>query len=108
DDISRLYKTETRKNARHKKVPKVIVKAEATKEHPAQTEIVMDDELQGYWNLVEYSGGLEESRRQELLGRVDELKKAVKDARDEANSSKEDEVSVEGALGGLLLGKAKD
>lgn len=94
DESSGLYITEPVRTARHKKVPRVLLKVEATEHHPAQAEVVHDDVLIGYWSNVSTSGALPDSRRRQLLDRVDLLKKAVKQAREEANSEKVEQREV--------------
>jgi hypothetical protein len=94
DPSSNLYVTDPVKTARSKDVPRVLVKAEATDKHPAQTEVVKENVIVGYWSSVSQSGALPESRRRYLLDRINDLRKAVKQAREEANSIKVEEVSV--------------
>lgn len=79
------YATEPTETAKSKKVPKPFVKAEATKEHPAQVDVVYDDVLVGYWTLVNYSGALPKDKKQRLRERCEALMMAVKKAREEAN-----------------------
>lgn len=62
--------------------------AEATPEHPAQAQMVEDEVLVGYWDTIRYSGAFSEKRKQEILGRVMQLKSAVKFAREQANQVK--------------------
>ena len=76
---------------RTKKVPRNHVKAEATKEHPAQVEVYTEDVVIGYWKTFNYSAALETIQKVEILENIDKLKRAVKMAREEANSI---EVSV--------------
>lgn len=83
-----LYSTKPTRTARHKKTPRVIRKAEATEHHPAQTEIVMEDVLVGYWATTYLSGGVSAQQRKEMLDRIENLRKAFKTAREEANSRK--------------------
>ena len=94
EENSGLYVTDAVKTARHKKVARVLLKVEATEHHPAQADVVHDDVLVGYWSNIHTSGALPYSRRRQLLDRVDSLKKAVKQAREEANSEKVDELFV--------------
>lgn len=94
EESSGLYVTEPVRTARHKKVPRVLLKVEATEHHPAQADVVHDDVLVGYWSNVSTSGAMPDSRRRQLLDRVDALKKAVKQAREEANSNKVDELQI--------------
>ncbi len=71
---------------RSKKVPRVLVTYEATKEHPAQVQVWHEDVKVGEWTKIEYSGALPQQRVAQLLERVDALKKAVQFAREAANS----------------------
>jgi len=103
DSATGLNITEPVRTARHKKVPRVLVKVEATEHHPAQAEIVHDDVLVGYWSQLFTSGALPDPRRRQLLQRVDALRKAVKEAREEANSLKVEAVEVGTAISRWLL-----
>ncbi len=103
DTATGLNITEPVRTARHKKVPRVLVKVEATEHHPAQAEIVHDDVLVGYWSQLFTSGALSDPRRRQLLTRVDSLRKAVKEAREEANSLKIDPIEVGTTISKWLL-----
>lgn len=87
DEAADLFKSELTTTARTKKVQKPIVLYDATKEHPAQTQLVAEDEVIGHWDTVKQSGALPARRRESLLLRVEKLIKALKFAREEANSS---------------------
>lgn len=87
DENQGLYVTEPVQTARNVKVPKVHVLYEATKEHPAQTQAYNDDVLAGIWTVRKFSGAIPQTRKDELLERVDKLIEAVKFAREEANST---------------------
>jgi hypothetical protein len=69
-----------------RKVLKNHVKAEATKEHPAQVETYTEDVIVGYWTTVKFSGAIPAREKNEILDRVHRLQEAVKSAREEANS----------------------
>jgi hypothetical protein len=69
-----------------KKVPKNHVKAEATKEHPAQVEVYHEDVIIGTWKTFKYSGALAPADKAKMLERIDILIKATKVAREEANN----------------------
>lgn len=73
---------------RTKKVPKNHVKAEATKEHPAQVETYHEDIIAGYWSTIKYSGAMLPGQKTTILERIRKLQEAVKLAREEANSLK--------------------
>lgn len=103
DAASALYVTEPTRTARHKKVPRVLLKVEASEHHPAQAEVVHDDVLVGYWSNISTSGAFPETRRRQLLERIDLLRKAVKEAREEANSAKVDLITVGSAITNWIL-----
>jgi hypothetical protein len=70
---------------RTKKEPRVIVKYDATPEHPAQTDIMVDDVFVGRWTKTIQSGALTVADKRARLERIDELQRAVKQARQRAN-----------------------
>lgn len=88
DDDAQLYRSETVRTHRTAKVQKPIVLYEATTEHPAQTQMITEDELVGYWATTELSGAISAKRKSELLRRLMRLQIAVKEAREQANATK--------------------
>ena len=80
-----LYKSEVTQTHRTKKVQKPIVLYQATPEHPAQTAMVTEDIISGFWSTVKQSGAMPKPEKQALLSRVDALLRAVKEAREAAN-----------------------
>lgn len=97
------YKTEPTQTAKTKKIPRAFVKYEATKEHPAQVDVVGEDVLQGYWTTIKYSGALPKARIQELRARVEALLAAVKFAREQANLVEVPKVEAGKAVFDFLL-----
>lgn len=85
DDGQGSYRSESIERAKTKKIPKPFVKAEATKEHPAQVDVVHEDVVTGYWKQVAFSGALPHDRARLLRDRVEKLLAAVKFAREQAN-----------------------
>lgn len=81
--IFRSHKTVT---DRTKKVQKPIVLYPATEQHPAQTQLVSEDVSVGKWTTEKLSSALPPSEKKGLLRRCDKLIRAVKQAREEANS----------------------
>lgn len=81
-----LFKTNPIQTAKTKKVTKPLVLYPATDKHPAQTDKITEDIVVGHWNQVKLSGALPETRKKELVSRVERLQKAVKFAREEANN----------------------
>lgn len=81
-----LYATEPAASIRTQKVPRVIVKYDATPEHPAQVEMFMEDQPVGAWTQVRYSGAAPAATIEELVARVEKVQQAVKFAREQANN----------------------
>ncbi|MBL4845681.1 MAG: hypothetical protein JKY65_09155 [Planctomycetes bacterium] len=86
DEGSQLYKTQSTETSRTKKVQRPIVLYPATTEHPAQTQLISEDQVVGTWVTVKHSGALPESRKIQLLDRIERLSNAVKFAREQANA----------------------
>jgi hypothetical protein len=91
------------KSNRTKKVPKSHIKYEATKEHPAQVEMYMEDVWVGTWTTVKFSGAIPAAARNAMLDRVRKLLDAVKVAREEANNLEVRGVKVGAALLGYVF-----
>jgi len=89
--------------ARTKKVTRPLVLYEATKEHPAQVKETTEDVFVGTWEATKYSSALPATRVNELARRVVELQKAVKFAREQANSLDVKEQKVGSAVFGYLF-----
>lgn len=103
DQNADCYITDPVQTAKSKKIAKPFVKYEATKEHPAQVEVVHEDVLQGYWTTVKFSGGLPRDKKRVLRERVEKLLSAVKFAREAANQADAPKVSIAKELFGYLL-----
>ncbi len=86
DQASGLYKTASLKTHRTQKVSEPIVLYDATKEHPAQTQLITKDVVVGYWNQVKHSGAITRGDKRQLLEKLERVLEAVKSAREEANS----------------------
>ena len=87
DQATGLYKTEPVETHRTKKLQKPIVLYPATPEHPAQTQLITEDVLVGYWETVKHNGGIPKPRKDKMFERADALLKAIKFAREEANEA---------------------
>jgi hypothetical protein len=98
-----LYKTDTVKTHRTKKVQKPVVLYDATDRHPAQTQMITEDITVGYWNIVKQSGAIPVPEIKKLVKRIDKLSAAVKFAREKANSIEAVSVSVGDAVFGYLF-----
>lgn len=97
------WATPSVKTHKTKKVPRNHVMAEATKEHPAQVSMYTEDVLVGYWNTIRYSGAIPQARQNEFLRRVEDLQRAVKFAREEANGTDVTDIKVGGLIFDYLL-----
>lgn len=89
DVNSGLFKTEATSTHRTKKVQRPLVLYPATPEHPAQTQLVTEDIIAGFWETVKQSGAMPAPEKAALLARVEKLLKAVKEARESANMAVE-------------------
>lgn len=78
-------RTDESKTTRTRKVPKVLVKYDATDKHPAQTEVYTIDEVVGEWSLTKFSGAVAADRKLTLLDRINALSDGVKKAVEAAN-----------------------
>lgn len=85
DTNSGLYKTDPVQTHRTKKTVRPIVLYPATPEHPAQTQIVQEDVIAGFWAQVKNSGAIPKPKKQELQEKAEKLLRAVKEAREAAN-----------------------
>jgi hypothetical protein len=89
DNEAGLYKTAEVHTHRTKKVQKPLVLYPATPEHPAQTQIITEDIIAGFWVQVKQSGAMPKPEQTQLLVRVEKLLHAVKQAREAANMTEE-------------------
>lgn len=87
DKNTGLYATEPVDSIRTKKVPRVLVKAEATDKHPAQTEVYHEDVPVGTWTTRKFSGALPATVVRAMTERVEAVQRAVKVAREQANAT---------------------
>jgi hypothetical protein len=104
DQSADCWATEPVQTAKTKKIPRNHVKAEATEKHPAQVEVYHEDVVVGYWRTVKFSGAVPQRRMNELLERVERLQRAVKFAREEANSVEVEEQKLGKKVFQFLLG----
>ena len=85
DENSGLFKTTPTQTHRTKKIAKAIVLYPATPEHPAQTQLISEDVIAGFWHQTKQSGACPKPERQVILDRVEKILRAVKEAREAAN-----------------------
>lgn len=87
DPAQNLYRSTPVETTKTKKRMTPVVLYEATKEHPAQVKEVTEDVVVGFWSATKFSGALPADRKEVLTSRIQQLQKAVKFAREEANSA---------------------
>lgn len=87
DSSSGLYKSKPVYALRTKKVQKAIVLYPATDKHPAQTQLITEDETVGTYCQIRTSGCLPAPEKAKYLNRIDTLAKVVKQAREDANTT---------------------
>lgn len=97
------YRTQEAVTTRTRKVPKVLVKYEATPQHAAQTEVYTVDEVVGDWTTTKFSGAMPADQRRALLERINVMADAVKKAVEQANSVDVQQVQVGGRIFDYLL-----
>lgn len=89
DAHSGLFKSGEVKTHRTKKTQKPIVLYDATDKHPAQTQLITEDVLAGHWSAIKHSGSMPKTEKVALMGRIEKLLNAVKEAREQANMADE-------------------
>ena len=85
-DKKHVLRAEPVTTIRKQRTRKYNVMVEATKEHPAQVDIVEVDEPVGEIRSYEWTGMLSTGKKQALLDQLDRLLAAVKQARSRANT----------------------
>jgi hypothetical protein len=103
DPNSALYRTEPSRTHKTKKTQRAIVLYDATEHHPAQTQLITEDQTVGHWSTVYTSGAMPVPRRAELLERIEALRNAVRRARARANDTEVEKRSIGDAVFGYLF-----
>lgn len=101
DEAKNCWVTEPEQTSKTSKKIEPIVKYEATEHHPAQTELISLDRTVGHWTSIHLSGALPENERDDIIGRIDKLRDAVKVARENANNA---DVTINGSFGNSVIG----
>lgn len=105
DPNSGLLRSKANESLRTSKEPTVIVKYDATKEHPAQTELFTKDVPVGTWTQILYSGCIAADRKNAILARVRKLQDAIKVAKEQANLLEIERQKAAEALFGYVFGE---
>jgi hypothetical protein len=88
------FKSKETQTHRTVKVTKPIVLYPATEKHAAQTQLITEDEINGYWTTQRLSGALPAEEIRAMLSRVEAVIEAVVRARAEANEIAVDDVKM--------------
>ena len=104
DPTTGLLRGKPGHSVRTKKEPTRFEKAPATKEHPAQVEILYIDTPVGTWTKTQFSGCITADDKNALLTRVRKLKDAIKVAREQANLTEVEPRKCGDPLFDFLLG----
>lgn len=86
DEQMGLHRSPVKVTHKGEKAQKPIVLYDATEKHPAQTQLITQDEIIGHWRTTNYCGAIPVERKRVILERVGKLRNAVIAAREEANS----------------------
>ena len=89
-----IYETDNEVKYRTEKKVKPIVKYEATKEHPAQVDLISVDTQVGEYHTIYKSGKITPYDKSVLLSRIDDLINAVKKTRAKANESEVKQIKI--------------
>lgn len=92
-----IYQARPVNKTRTRKTKKVLIRYEATDKHPAQTELIDEDVVVGTIQEQEWSGLITPAQKSDYIARVEELSRAVRQARSRANDENVDKTNVIGA-----------
>lgn len=98
DPNAAVFKSASTKTHRTKKNQKPIVLYDATDKHPAQTQLITEDEVVGYWDTTKFSGALPLPEKQALNDRVEALIRATQQALWAANGTEAPAQSIAKSL----------
>jgi hypothetical protein len=103
DPNSHLFRTPKITTHKTRKVQRPIVLYDATEHHPAQTQLISEDIIVGWWDTVKHSGAIPVPEKQRVLERIDKMVKAIKFAREAGNAIDAEEQKIGEAIFGFLL-----
>lgn len=104
DPNSHLFRSETEVTHKTKKVQKPVVLYPHSAEHPAQTQLVSEDVIEGHWHKTFISGAMPQPDKEALLERIDKMRQAIKRARARANDTEVERREIGDAIFAYLLG----
>jgi len=104
DEANNGYRTDPVKTHRNEKRQKPLVLFPATDRHPAQTQLVTEDVLAGYWERTLFSGAIKPTDKERLLSRLHKLVEAISVAIEQANQAEVETRKVTAPAFQYLLG----
>lgn len=107
DDATDSFRSEVKQTTRTKKLRRSHVLYEATTEHPAQVEAYTEDVIVGDWDTVHFSGAVPATTRNAIVARIEDIQKAVKIAREEANENDAPSVEIAAPLLDYIFSPAR-
>lgn len=99
-----IFRAREEVRTRTKKTVRPIVKYEATKEHPAQVDLIQEDIPIGQIRAQEWSGLITPADKADMLTRAEELRRALKTARARANEAPAATMKIGKSLFGYVFG----
>lgn len=102
DDALEVHVSDVRKSFKTRKEPKTHVAYEATTEHPAQIQVYNEDVRIGERETIVHSGAITLARKRELLRRIDDLARTIKQARQRANDIEVNQTEVADLIFGVI------
>ena len=100
------YRSDPTKTHRTKKIQRPITLYDATPEHPAQTQLITEDVLVGWWSTTKHSGALPVPEKEKMIERTEKLLIAVKNARERANMTLVEKIPEVGcSVFGFIFGR---
>lgn len=104
-DPKGCYVTEPITSVKTAKAQVPLVLVAPTKEHPAQSQMIVQDIIVGEWTKTKMSAAITEERRRVLVGRIETLQRAVKQARETANLAEVEEQQMGRSIFDFLLAR---
>lgn len=105
DDALGLWQSEPQVTSRTKKVQKALVLLAPTDKHPGQATQIVEDEIVGTWTNIKQSGAIKSADKEAILERIQKLQKAVKFAREAANTADAPDKAIGDSLFDFILGR---
>lgn len=105
DEALGLWQAEPVQTSRTKKVQKSLVLLAPTEKHPGQAQLVVEDEVVGQWAMTKQSGAMRQADKDAMLDRLRRLQKAIKFAREQANTVEAPERTIGGNIFDYLLAR---